>query len=66
MLINGANKAQGTHHGREDVAALSALVAKHEATLLTGWVRSQIDARSLRSGQIKEGELTGPVTAVSK
>jgi len=26
--------------------------------LLTGWMRSQIDAGSLRSGQIKEDELT--------
>jgi rsbT co-antagonist protein RsbR len=42
----------------KDVAALSSLVTKHEATLLTGWMRSQIDVGSLRSGQIKEDELT--------
>ena len=42
----------------KDVAALSSLVTKHEATLLTTWVRNQLDAGSLRSGQIKEGELT--------
>ena len=43
----------------KDVAALSSLVTKHEAALLTGWMRSQTDAGSLRSGQIKEDELTG-------
>lgn len=43
----------------KDVAALSSLVTKHEATLLTAWVRSQVDAGSLRTGQIKENELTG-------
>jgi rsbT co-antagonist protein RsbR len=42
----------------KNVAALSSLVTKHEATLLTGWMRSQIDAGSLLSGQIKEDELT--------
>jgi rsbT co-antagonist protein RsbR len=42
----------------KDVAALSGLIIKHEATLLTAWVRNRLDAGSLRSGQIKEGELT--------
>ena len=42
----------------KNVATLSALVAKHEAALLAGWLRSQTDAGSLRSGQIKEDELT--------
>jgi rsbT co-antagonist protein RsbR len=42
----------------KNVAPLSSLVSKHEATLLTGWMRSQIDAGSLLSGQIKEDELT--------
>jgi rsbT co-antagonist protein RsbR len=42
----------------KNVAALSSLVTKHEATLLTGWMRSQVDAGSLLSGQIKEDELT--------
>ena len=42
----------------KDVAALSSLVTKHEATLLT-WVRNQVDAGSFRTGQIKEDELTG-------
>ncbi len=41
-----------------DVAALSGLVTKREATLLTTWLRTQVDAGSLRSGQIKENELT--------
>jgi rsbT co-antagonist protein RsbR len=40
------------------VAALSSLLAKHEATLLMAWVRNQLDAGSLRTGQIKEDELT--------
>jgi rsbT co-antagonist protein RsbR len=43
----------------KDVAALSSLVTKYEATLLTTWVRNQVDAGSLRTGQIKEDELTG-------
>ncbi len=41
-----------------DVAALSGLITKREATLLTTWLRNQVDAGSLRSGQIKEDELT--------
>jgi rsbT co-antagonist protein RsbR len=36
----------------------SSLVTKHEAALLTGWMRTQIDAGSLRSGKIVEDELT--------
>src|SRR5215468_5317443 len=40
-----------------DVAALSALISKHDAQLLTAWMRNQLDAGSLRSGQIKEDEL---------
>jgi len=40
-----------------EVAALSNLFTKHEARLLTGWMHSQLDAGSLRSGQIKEAEL---------
>ena len=40
---------------KDVAAALSSLVTKHEATLLTTWVRNQLDAGSLRSGQIKEG-----------
>ena len=43
----------------KDVAALSSLVTKHEATLLMTWVRNQVDAGSFRTGQIKEEELTG-------
>lgn len=40
------------------VAGLSSLLAKREATLLMAWVRNQLDAGSLRTGQIKEDELT--------
>ena len=40
-----------------DVAALSGLITKHEAEFLTVWLRNQLDAGSLRSGQIKEDEL---------
>ena len=36
---------------------LSGLIEKHEAGLLTAWVRNQLEAGSLRSGQIKEDEL---------
>ena len=42
----------------KNVAALSDLVTKREAALLAGWMRSQTDAGSLRSGQIKVDELT--------
>src|SRR5262245_40617187 len=37
--------------------ALSGLITKHETQLLTAWMRNQLDAGSLRSGQIKEDEL---------
>ena len=40
-----------------NIAALSGLITKHEAQLLTAWMRNQLDAGSLRSGQIKEDEL---------
>ena len=40
-----------------DTAALSGLITKHEAELLTAWIRNQLDAGSLGSGQIKEDEL---------
>src|SRR5262245_26765758 len=40
-----------------DVAALSGLITKHEAGLLTAWMRNQLEVGSLRSGQIKEDEL---------
>ena len=42
----------------KNVAALSDLITKHEAALMADWIRSQTDAGSLRSGQIKEDELT--------
>ena len=42
-----------------DIAALSGLITKHEAGLLTAWICNQLEARSLRSGQIKEDELQG-------
>ena len=40
-----------------DVTPLSDLITKHEAELLTSWMRNQLEAGSLRSGQIKEDEL---------
>jgi hypothetical protein len=40
-----------------EVATLSDLFSKHEARLLADWMRSQLDAGSLRSGQIKEDEV---------
>ena len=40
-----------------NIAALRGLITKHEAQLLTAWMRNQLDAGSLRSGQIKEDEL---------
>jgi rsbT co-antagonist protein RsbR len=40
-----------------DVAALSGLITQHEAALLTDWIRNQLEAGSLRSGQIGEAEL---------
>jgi hypothetical protein len=58
VLANGTCNAQGRFMTEKDVAALSSLVTKHEATLLT-WVRNQVDAGSFRTGQIKEDELTG-------
>ena len=45
-----------------DVAALSGLITKHEVGLLTAWMRSQLEAGSLRSGQIKEDELNNQST----
>jgi rsbT co-antagonist protein RsbR len=40
-----------------DAAALSGLISNNEAKLLSAWLRSQLGAGSLRSGQIKEDEL---------
>ena len=40
-----------------DVTALSDLITKYEAELLISWMRNQLEAGSLRSGQIKEDEL---------
>jgi rsbT co-antagonist protein RsbR len=51
-------KDQGRAMAEKNVAALSDLVTKREAALLAGWMRSQTDAGSLRSGQIKVDELT--------
>jgi rsbT co-antagonist protein RsbR len=42
----------------KNVASLSGLVTKHEAALAAAWVRDKVKAGSLRSGQIKEEELT--------
>src|SRR5262245_35197782 len=41
----------------KNVAALSGLITQHEAELLTAWLRNQLEAGSLRSGQIKKNEL---------
>jgi len=41
----------------KNVAALSGLITQHEDKLLTAWMRSQLEAGSLRSGQIRENEL---------
>ena len=40
-----------------DVAVISGLIRENEAELLSSWLRSQLDAGSLRSGQLKEDEL---------
>jgi rsbT co-antagonist protein RsbR len=42
---------------RTEVATLSNLFTKHEVRLLADWMRNQLDAGSLRSGQVKEDEL---------
>ena len=42
----------------KDVASLISLVTKHETALATAWMRNQVEAGSLRSGQITEDELT--------
>jgi hypothetical protein len=41
----------------KNVAALSGLITKHEEGLLSAWMRNQLEAGSLRSGQIREDEL---------
>jgi len=41
----------------KNVTALSGLITQHEEGLLTAWMRSQLEAGSLRSGQIREDEL---------
>jgi len=41
----------------KNVAALSGLITQHEEGLLSAWMRNQLEAGSLRSGQIKEDEL---------
>ena len=48
---------KGPSMAQTEVATLSDLFSKHEARLLADWMRSQLDAGSLRSGQIKEDEV---------
>src|SRR5262245_32565679 len=57
LLTNHNVEALGTRQAEGDIAALSALITQHEAGLLAAWVRNQLEAGSLRSGQIKEDEL---------
>src|SRR5262249_9603568 len=57
VALSGIIEPQGREMAEGDVAALSGLITKHEAELLTAWMRDQLEAGSVRSGQIKEEEL---------
>jgi len=57
VASSGIIELQGRVTAERDVAALSGLITKHETGLLTAWMRNQLDAGSLRSGQIKGDEL---------
>ena len=57
VALSGIIEPQGRVMDERDVTALSDLITKHEAELLTSWMRNQLEAGSLRSGQIKEDEL---------
>jgi len=57
VALGGIIEPQGRVMAERDVTALSDLITKHEAELLTSWMRNQLEAGSLRSGQIKEDEL---------
>jgi len=57
VALSGIIEPQGRVMAERDVTPLSDLITKHEAELLTSWMRNQLEAGSLRSGQIKEDEL---------
>jgi rsbT co-antagonist protein RsbR len=57
VALSGLIEPYGRLMAERDVTALSDLITKHEAELLTSWMRNQLEAGSLRSGQIKEEEL---------
>jgi len=57
VALSGIIEPQGRVMAERDVTALSDLITKHEAELLISWMRNQLEAGSLRSGQIKEDEL---------
>ena len=57
VALSGSIEPRGRMMAESDVAALSGLITKHETELLTVWMRNQLEAGSLRSGQIKEDEL---------
>src|SRR5262245_20802880 len=62
-LLTTMSKPWGRVMAEGDIAALSALITKHEAGLLTAWMRNQLEAGSLRSGQIKEDIGLRPASA---
>src|SRR5262245_5123699 len=45
------------HMAARTNSVIPALLERHERMVLASWIESQISAGSLRSGQIKEGEL---------
>src|SRR5262245_19687909 len=57
VALSGIIERQGRLMAERDVTALSGLITKHETELLTAWMRNQLEAGSLRSGQIKVDEL---------
>jgi len=57
VALSGIIEPQGQVMAERDVTALSDLITKYEAELLISWMRNQLEAGSLRSGQIKEDEL---------
>jgi len=57
VALSGIIEPRGRVLAERDVTALNDLIARHEEGLLTAWMRNQLEAGSLRSGQIKEDEL---------
>ena len=62
VLTSGTIAPRGRVMSERDVAALSGLIRKHEAELLTAWMRNQLD-RSV--GPNQRGRTGGSVAAVS-